>query len=67
MKYIQHNSIVKSMPTFKQTRLQKLQARLDDARKMATFGAGATIYKVYNADGKLVEFSEDTGWVDKVE
>jgi len=55
------------MPTFKQTRLQKLQARLDDARKMATFGAGATIYKVYNADGKLVEFSEDTGWVDKVE
>ena len=67
MKYIQHNSIVKSMPTFKRTRLQKLQARLDDARKMATFGAGATIYRVYNADGKLVEFSEDTGWIDKVE
>ena len=66
MKYIQHSSIAKAMPTVNQTRLQKLQARLDDARKMATFSAGATIYEVYNADGKLVEFREDTGWVDKV-
>jgi len=54
------------MPTANQTRLQKLQARLDAARKMATFDAGCSIYKVYDADHKLVEFRQDTGWVDKV-
>jgi len=66
MKYIQHSSIAKAMPTANQTRLQKLQARLDAARKMATFDAGCSIYKVYDADHKLVEFHQDTGWVDKV-
>ena len=66
MKYIQHNSNVRAMPTPKQTRLQRLQARLDAARKMATFDAGCSIYKVYDADHKLVEFRQDTGWVDKV-
>jgi len=64
MKYIQHNSNVRAMPTPKQTRLQRLQARLDTARRLAKFGNGPNIHKVYDADDNLVEFREDTGWVD---
>ena len=64
MKYIQHNTIATAMPTPRQTRLQELQARLCEARKLAKSDVGPTIYKVYDHKDDLVEWRQDTGWID---
>ena len=64
MKYIQHNTIATAMPTPQQTRLQELQARLCEARKSAKSNVGPTIYKVYDHNDELVEWRQDTGWID---
>jgi hypothetical protein len=64
MKYILHNTIATAMPTPRQTRLQELQARLREARKSAKSNVGPTIYKVYDHNDDLVEWRQDTGWLD---
>ena len=64
MKYIQHNTIATAMPTPRQTRLQELQARLCEARKLAKSDVGPTIYKVYDHKDDLVEWRQDSGWTD---
>ena len=70
MKYIQHSTIATAMPTPRQTRLQELQARLCEARKLVVdlstvkSDVGPTIYKVYDHKDNLVEWRQDTGWVD---
>ena len=64
MKYIQHNTIATTMPTPRQSRLQELQARLCEARKSAKSDVGPTIYKVYDHNDELVEWRQDTGWLD---
>ena len=62
MKYIQHSTIATTMPTPRQTRLQELQARLCEARKLAKSDVGPTIYKVYDHNDNLVEWRQDSGW-----
>ena len=70
MKYIQHNTIATAMPTPRQTRLQELQARLCEARKLVVdlstvkSDVGPTIYKVYDHNNNLIEWRQDTGWRD---
>ena len=64
MKYVQHNTIATTMPTPRQSRLQELQARLCEARKSAKSDVGPNIYKVYDHNDNLVEWRQDTGWMD---
>ena len=64
MKYIQHNTIATTMPTPRQSRLQALQARLCEARQLAKSDVGPSIYKVYDHNDNLVEWRQDTGWMD---
>ena len=66
MKYIQHNTIATAMPTPQQTRLQELQARLVSARELVKSNVGPNLYKVYDHKDNLVEWRQDTGWVDNV-
>ena len=66
MKYILHNTIATAMPTPRQTRLQELQARLVSARELVKSNVGPNLYKVYDHKDNLVEWRQDTGWVDNV-
>ena len=66
MKYIQHNTIATAMPTPRQARLQELQARLVSARELVKSNVGPNLYKVYDHKDNLVEWRQDTGWVDNV-
>ena len=64
MKYIQHITLTASKLLPRRKRLQELQARLCEARKLAKSDVGPTIYKVYDHKDNLVEWRQDTGWRD---
>ena len=67
MKYINHSSsnvVTNDTTDLRADRLQELQARLCEARKLAKSDVGPTIYKVYDHKDDLVEWRQDTGWTD---
>ena len=67
MKYINHSSsnvVTNDTTDLRADRLQELQARLCEARKLAKSDVGPNLYKVYDHNDNLIEWRQDTGWRD---